>query len=416
MMNEYDEILGQSLDQLEGALIVTDEKWNILHKTGTVSAIDEHWAKWSKRFMDDPTDDLNIEWEIADKEDDVYFRVYSKSVKHDGRSFLIHQLFDVSDYGHIFQDLSSYSRMWRTLNTCQSDLMKVLAEPLTQCLPIVVKHIQAECAVLYVQRQIGLESGLKRYVFIKGSDKVIKKRFPDHRLDSFAEEHTSGTICRLPGFYGDFICFTNATAISGDSYALYVSIPEKDKNDRMYPMYFSMFRLYIENALLREKVVYESEHDNLTGLYNKMKYSNLMAGPFRECESITIFNLDVNYLKRINDTKGHEAGNNLLRKASSSLKAVSGENTYAFRLGGDEFMLIAMNADETKAKDLEKRWREALAGINAADPSVECVIACGRVTGTAPYDIDALLEQADKLMYADKRAIKIARGDDPDAR
>ena len=62
------------------------------------------------------------------------------------------------------------------------------------------------------------------------------------------------------------------------------------------------------------------------------------------------------------------------------------------------------------------RDREALAEINEKADGIECVIACGIKTGKKPYDIDQILEEADKLMYADKRAIKISRGDDPDAR
>ena len=107
----------------------------------------------------------------------------------------------------------------------------------------------------------------------------------------------------------------------------------------------------------------------------------------------------------------------MLRMAADSLKAVAdGEDTYAFRLGGDEFMLIAADADEAKAERIERRWRDALAEINKNADGIECVIACGIKTGKKRYDIDQILEEADKLMYADKRAIKISRGDDPDAR
>ena len=397
-----------------GNYIVTDTKWKILYCKGSILIGEDQWKRWCRLYSEDPTENLDMEWEIAEKDKGLYYRVRTKEIVIDRESFLVHQITDVSDFASIFQDLSSYSRMWRTMSTCQSDLMNVLSDPLTRCLPIVVKHLQAECAVLFVDRTMG---GLKRYVFASEMDTVIKKKMNDMDFIEFAGQHTSGKYYELPGFHGEFLCFTKGCTISGDSYGLYVAVPGADNSDRMLPMYFSMFKLYIENALLREKVVYESEHDHLTGLFNKAKYSQLMNGRFRMCEHITIFNLDVNYLKRINDTMGHEAGNTLLRMAAKSLKAVADEeDIFAFRLGGDEFMLIAADTDEAKGKRIEERWRKALADVNAEGNGIECVIACGIVTGNKPYDIDAILEESDKLMYADKRAIKISSGDDPDAR
>lgn len=415
MAADYDLILQKYFESVVGNYIVTDTSWKVLYCKGSLLIGEEQWKRWCRLYSSDPTENLDMDWEIAEKDKGLYYRVRTKEIVTEEDRFLVHQITDVSDFASIFQDLSSYSRMWRRLSTCQSDLMNVLSDPLTKCLPIVVKHLQAECAVLYVDRTMG---ELKRYVFSKDMEKVIKKKMTDLNFIEFAEQHSAGKTCELPGFFGEFTCFTKGCTISGDSYGLYVAVPSDDNSDRMLPMYFSMFKLYIENALLREKVVYESEHDHLTGLYNKVKYSQLMNGRFRTCEHITIFNLDVNYLKRINDTMGHEAGNTLLRMAAKSLKEVAdGEDIFAFRLGGDEFMLVAADTDEEKGKKIEKRWRQALADINAEEGNgIECVIACGMVTGSKPYDIDALLEASDKLMYADKRAIKIARGDDPDAR
>jgi PleD family two-component response regulator len=79
-------------------------------------------------------------------------------------------------------------------------------------------------------------------------------------------------------------------------------------------------------------------------------------------------------------------------------------------------MMMACNVGEDEAANIEKRWRKALADINEKEPEIECVIACGIITGEKPYDLTRLIDESDKLMYADKRAIKISRGDDPDAR
>lgn len=412
-MADYDKIMQTFFKTVDSDYVITDADWNILRTFGDIDIDDDRWNHWTRMYREDPVEGMNMKWEIADKSTGEYYKVSSAEVKDGGESFLVHELYDVSDYATIFQDLSSYSRMWRTMSMCQRDLINVLTDKLTGCLPIVVKHLQSECAVLYIRRS----TGISRYVYASGYDRPLRKRMESLDLTSFISGHTEGAEYELPDFHGVFMCFAKGEIISGDAYALYVHIPKDDNADRMYKMYFNMFKMYLENALLREKIVYAAEHDHLTGLYNKAKYSQLMASRFRECGTISVFNLDVNYLKRINDTKGHEAGNTLLRMAAKSLEAVSDdENIFAFRMGGDEFMMVACEADEQQAGEIEAKWREALARVNEENNDIECVIACGVMSGTAPYDIDWILEEADRRMYADKRAIKIARGDDPDAR
>ena len=412
-MANYDSILQKFFSTTDSNYVITDAAWNILYTSESLHIDEDQWSRWTRMNHEEAVDGLDMEWEIADKNNGLYYKVRSKVIEDEGEKFIVHRLYDVSDYASIFQDLSSYSRMWRTMTMCQRDLMNVLTDKITGCLPIVVKHLQSECAVLF----IGRATGVTRYIYAQGYERPLRKSMPEMDLTAFVEEQSEGIEYTLKDFHGEFMCFAKGTIISGEAYALYVNVPKDDNADRMFKMYFNMFKMYLENALLREKIVYASEHDHLTGLYNKAKYSQLMSSTFRTCEHITVFNLDVNYLKRINDTLGHEAGNQLLRMAANSLKAVSNdENVFAFRMGGDEFMMMACEVDEAQAKEIEAKWREALAKINEEQNDIECVIACGIKTGTAPYDIDAILEEADKLMYADKRAIKISRGDDPDAR
>ena len=407
-MPNFDKILQHYFKSLVGDIIITDANWKILYKTGSIDVSEESWNKWCRRYVGDEVDGFCEEWEVAEKDTGHYFRVNSIEIKDDGTSYLVHQIADVSDYASIFKNLSSYSRSWRTLSTCQSDLMNVLTDKLTGCLPIVVKNLQAECALLFVNR----DGVFKSFICKLGSDKASKAEIP---AEAFFGKHEAGELYEIDGFDGKFMCFANGE-VTDDTYGLYVKVAEDDKGDKMYPLYFNIFKLYIENALLREKIIYASEHDHLTGLYNKTKYGELIENRFPNCETITIFNLDVNYLKRVNDTLGHSAGNRLLCMAAESLQVVEDVDVYAFRLGGDEFMLIACDADEEKAKEIEARWRVALQKINDAEEKIECVIACGIVTGHAPYDLTELLNESDALMYQDKRAIKIARGDDPDAR
>ena len=148
-----------------------------------------------------------------------------------------------------------------------------------------------------------------------------------------------------------------------------------------------------------------SEQDKMTGLYNKRKYMELINGFYPKKKQVAVFNMDVNNLKTINDTQGHEAGDRLLIKAAKSIKAITSDKAKGFRMGGDEFMLLAHDLTEDEAQSLKIRWEEALSRLNEEDTEINCVIACGFAYGSGS-DLESLLKTADERMYEDKKAKK----------
>ena len=168
-------------------------------------------------------------------------------------------------------------------------------------------------------------------------------------------------------------------------------------------VYMQLFREI--NDYSRELKI-EKERDGLTGLYNKGKLMELKQSLFRNKDSIAVFNMDVNNLKQVNDTFGHEAGDRLILVAAESLRRIEARNVMTFRTGGDEFMAVALHVNKEEALALRRRWEEGLASLNAAQEDAKCVIACGMAHGSRGYDLDLLFEEADRLMYADKAAKK----------
>lgn len=138
-----------------------------------------------------------------------------------------------------------------------------------------------------------------------------------------------------------------------------------------------------------------STRDQLTGEGNRRAFlryvRNLPAG-----RKITIIFGDMNGLKHINDTKGHEAGDRAIIGAATIMEKAVGRD-HLFRMGGDEFILAVEGREEKEIQDLMSRLREEFtkAGIS---------MALGMAFRLSPItDIDQLITEADGAMYRDKR-------------
>ena len=150
----------------------------------------------------------------------------------------------------------------------------------------------------------------------------------------------------------------------------------------------------------------EKAHDSLTGLYNKGKFLSLKRTLFQNKDRIAIYNLDVNNLKLLNDNYGHKVGDLLIQKAGESLKRLEARNILGFRTGGDEFLLVALHISREEADRLRQEWEKGLAELNKLDDGVFCVMACGMAYGEKNYDLEKLLDEADKCMYENKKKRK----------
>lgn len=137
-----------------------------------------------------------------------------------------------------------------------------------------------------------------------------------------------------------------------------------------------------------------SYNDQLTGLGNRYALNRFMS-EVDESRSLGIVYCDVTGLKKVNDTEGHEMGDRLLKNACESLRRVFPDYGL-FRIGGDEFLAVSNGVTR---EQLSER-----AGLLKEDMKQHDVnMAVGEVwTDKAPRNPDALLTEAEKLMYQDK--------------
>ncbi len=148
------------------------------------------------------------------------------------------------------------------------------------------------------------------------------------------------------------------------------------------------------------------ELDTLTGLPGNNSFRDYIEGIESRCTSLGIIFFDVNGLKACNDSMGHQAGDLLIQKAAESLHALTNKNVSAFRVGGDEFVVVLTDCDESAIEETLKKWRWKLSELNAADDGITCSISAGAAFGSGEYKASDLLELADERMYHEKRRIQ----------
>ena len=145
--------------------------------------------------------------------------------------------------------------------------------------------------------------------------------------------------------------------------------------------------------------------DALTGLFNKRYFEKMMEIRDEKKTPYALFYMDLDLFKPVNDTYGHEMGDKVLKEVAKRLLMCIRSNDYAFRIGGDEFMLILKgNLD---AQICEKRIERIKKLIGEPYEFDGYTIKIGISCGSAVYPDDAgcasdIQKIADKRMYADK--------------
>ena len=169
----------------------------------------------------------------------------------------------------------------------------------------------------------------------------------------------------------------------------------------------------IRHAAQQEHVKLLTFTDELTGLANRrgvfafarqqMKLSQ------RTGERMALLYADLDNFKMINDSWGHEVGDQVLIAAAHIFRDTFRNSDIIGRLGGDEFVVILMNAQQASVANLTSRVRRRIDEYNAAvvgSPSVSVSIGQAFFNPLSPAKFDDLLREADKNMYKEKQSKK----------
>lgn len=180
---------------------------------------------------------------------------------------------------------------------------------------------------------------------------------------------------------------------------------QKGSSDLIYTcLFFLIFLCITFIASFREtsRMVYR---DPRTGLFNKARWNELMEADTNPDERIGILVVDLNGLKKVNDTYGHEAGDRMIFAFAEILRNALPSSSVICRWGGDEFTVMLPRAGRRKIDQYREAIYQATEEYNNADPEVKIYFAMGEVLSDEyPGKTRAeLFRLADEKMYCNKQ-------------
>lgn len=188
-----------------------------------------------------------------------------------------------------------------------------------------------------------------------------------------------------------------------------------DANADIVSLMCSSLLATVRRCARERSLAMAATRDPLTGLLNRSamqeRLDELMSVSQLDGDALVVFFADLNDFKTLNDTEGHHAGDEVLRRVADALRRAIRPGDLAARVGGDEFVVVMM-ARRRSLERLTDRLRSsveaALAGANGVGVAIGAIAVRD---GETPEEV---LERADTAMYSDKRR-KASPGADRDA-
>jgi len=208
------------------------------------------------------------------------------------------------------------------------------------------------------------------------------------------------------------VTFSGQLALGSSENALYIdwihTIVHGDTSGE--PIIMSLGIDVTERHIADEQLVWMATHDQLTGLSNRHDFQQqlekMLAIAGRYHEQVTLFYLDLDQFKIINDTYGHQAGDKLLQLVTQILQKEIRETDLLSRIGGDEFALVIPSSDTLGIEKLAKKLLQALKTMDYSINKHKHSVSFSIGIATYPEHGDTyqdLLANADLAMYQAKK-------------
>ena len=174
-------------------------------------------------------------------------------------------------------------------------------------------------------------------------------------------------------------------------------------------LFANLAAIAIRNARSYKEMEVQASTDGLTGLFNHRRFQEALALEVARAErydtEFCLLMLDLDRFKSVNDTVGHQRGDEVLRDVADVLRRCSRESDFAARYGGEEFTMILPHADVDEARRVAERVRGQVADLSAVEPGLLVTVSVG--VASFPHhaaDTDGILGAADAALLSAKKS------------
>ena len=324
----------------------------------------------------------------------------------------------MQDVTRLSKDITSYEKLVQF----QWNLMEHLYDEPIRLFRLICDYMECANSALLLCDLSGI---VQSYCYDRKKDELTKRKqnldaplvklFRKEKIKYFEEEEIPEGVNAYAGQWGvkEFAAYSFFNGeVNHSLYSVILYHEKKKEPDVVYGLekfLLSNIQVCVENRMYYESMAYESQYDILTKLYNRRSYFRRSREEYPLLDSIGVLYFDVNNLKKINDCYGHDAGDALIQKAAESIRCLTSDMVHGYRMGGDEFIVVAMNCTQEELNEMLNRWEKELQRINAKGGE-PCIIAVGAAYAGEGFEIEEVCQLADKRMYRDKKLKKRAVG------
>ncbi len=244
-------------------------------------------------------------------------------------------------------------------------------------------------------------------------------------VDSLDEAQRSGLLAYIEPDYRDAFIALHKRIFAGNSGTLEFPVtgkkgtrrwlethatPLRDENGNVVSL-LGVTRDVTERRTFQQQLEQQAHVDSLTGLYNRgyfMQQAELeLSRAARYGSDLSIFMLDIDFFKQVNDSHGHKVGDTVLMKLADICRKTLREVDLIGRVGGEEFAMLLPETDKNEAADVAERLRSNIE--NSETPlenglPIHFTVSIGVASlGSRDENLDVLLNKADTALYEAKK-------------
>ena len=166
--------------------------------------------------------------------------------------------------------------------------------------------------------------------------------------------------------------------------------------------------IWLALCIHREDLQARAETDGLTGVLNRRAFEEILARDLRRAsiadEPFVLMLSDIDRFKQVNDAYGHQAGDEVLRRVTSSLRHCLRPSDVLSRFGGEEFAILLRNTNLTEAEVVAERLRVEVAALRCLPEGQHITVSIGVAASDRHETESDLISRCDEALYRSKRA------------